>query len=242
MENTFNRSAWAREEFARHYLENADIYVIERRRMIGMMTSLFTHFFDGKGDIHVLDLGCGDGVLTEELMKKSDSLVFTLVDRSEYMLQKAKERLKAHERVCFINAGFQELLEDKVLLRTFDFCVSSLAIHHLEREGKAALFKYIAGHLKSGGHFVNIDVVAPPSEELEGWYFNLWREWMQFMMNHLNVWGELPDDIIKRYKDPSSANKPDTLEFQLEALKEAGLKDVDCYYKNGLFAVFGGKK
>ncbi len=241
MENIF-QSAWAKEEFAKHYLENADIYVIERRSMIRMMASLFTHYFHGRRDVDVLDLGCGDGVLTEELATKSDSAVFTLVDSSEYMLQKAKERLKVYEGTCFINASFQELLEDRVPLGTFDFCVSSLAIHHLERVEKAALFKYIAGHLKSGGRFVNIDVVAPPSEELEGWYFNLWREWMQFMMNHLNLWGELPDDVVKRYKDPSSTNKPDTLEFQLEALRKAGMKDVDCYYKNGMFAVFGGKK
>jgi tRNA (cmo5U34)-methyltransferase len=36
-------------------------------------------------------------------------------------------------------------------------------------------------------------------------------------------------------------NKPDTLEDQLEALSETGFRDVDCYYKNGIFAVFGGK-
>jgi len=37
-------------------------------------------------------------------------------------------------------------------------------------------------------------------------------------------------------------NKPDTLANQLRALKSAGFVDVDCYFKNGIFVVFGGAK
>jgi hypothetical protein len=36
-------------------------------------------------------------------------------------------------------------------------------------------------------------------------------------------------------------NKPDTLSNQLKSLEEAGFLDVDCYFKNGIFVVFGGK-
>jgi tRNA (cmo5U34)-methyltransferase len=32
------------------------------------------------------------------------------------------------------------------------------------------------------------------------------------------------------------------LNTQLEALQSVGFKDVDCYYKYGIFAIFGGKK
>ena len=53
---------------------------------------------------------------------------------------------------------------------------------------------------------------------------------------------EPAEEIIKRYKDPASTNRPDTLEDQLSALIDAGFSDVDCYYKNGIFAVFGGRK
>ena len=240
--NTFNQSAWAQKDFSENYLEKADIYILERRKMIGIMSSLFSYFFNNKTDIRVLDLGCGDGVLTGELLTKDSSIIATLVDGSQSMLQKAQERFKAHSKLNFVNASFQDILADKTSLGLYDFCISSLAIHHLELEEKAALFRYITRHLNNGGRFVNIDVVLPPSEELEGWYFAIWKEWMHYMLDKLNMKDELPEDIIKRYKDPSSMNKPDTLEVQLDALKEAGLKDVDCYYKNGIFAVFGGKK
>jgi tRNA (cmo5U34)-methyltransferase len=84
--------------------------------------------------------------------------------------------------------------------------------------------------------------VLPPSDELEGWYFDIWKDWVRQMMNQHNIKDETPEDLIKRYKDPSSANKPDTLRNQLAALDEAGFIDVDCYFKNGIFTVFGGKK
>jgi len=240
--DTFHQSAWADEEFSKNYLEKADIYIPERRKMIGTMSSLFDYFYHDKRGSYVLDLGCGDGVLTEALLAKQDSLIATLVDGSRTMLQKARERLKSHPQLSFVQASFQDILTGRASLENYDFCVSSMAIHHLDMKEKAALFKYIAGHLKSNGRFVNIDVVLPASEELEEWYFSHWREWMQKMFGQINVKDEVPEDIIRRYKDPASMNRPDTLADQLEALKDAGLSEVDCYYKNGIFTVFGGKK
>jgi tRNA (cmo5U34)-methyltransferase len=37
-------------------------------------------------------------------------------------------------------------------------------------------------------------------------------------------------------------NQPSGLFEQLDALRECGYGDVDCYYKYGIFAVFGGIK
>lgn len=240
--DTFYRSAWADEEFSDNYLEKADIYIPDRRKMIGTMTSLFDYFYHDKKGVSVLDLGCGDGILTEALLSKQSSLIATLVDASHAMLQKARERLKAHPQLSFVQASFQDILSGRVSLENYDFCVSSMAIHHLDMKDKAALFKYIAGHVKTAGRFVNIDVVLPPSEEIEGWYFSRWSEWMKMMFDLANIKDEVPEDIIRRYKDPESMNRPDTLEYQLGSLKDAGFSEVECYYKNGIFTVFGGKK
>jgi len=239
--DTFNQSAWAQEKFLKDFLEKADIYIQERRKMIRSVSSLFSFYFKEKSNIHTLDLGCGDGILTEELISKNGTIIASLVDGSLTMLQKARERLTSYSGMHFIHASFQELLTGTIHLDHFDLCVSSFAIHHLEKREKKNLFRYIYGHLNAGGHFVNIDVVLSPSEGLEEWYFSIWREWMQHMQDQLNVKDELPENIIKRYKDPLSMNKPDTLEDQLEALRETGFRDVDCYYKNGIFSVFGGK-
>jgi SAM-dependent methyltransferase len=146
----FGESAWANDEFAKNYLDKADIYIVERKKMFWFISSFFSHFFNREKDIYLLDLGCGDGILTEELLKINSAIAATLIDGNEGMLEKAKGRLQIKDNI--------------------------------------------------------------------------------------------PEDIIKRYKDPLSTNKPDTLGNQLKALEKAGFKDVDCYYKNGIFTVFGGKK
>jgi tRNA (cmo5U34)-methyltransferase len=237
----FSKSAWADIGFAQNYLDKADIYIVERRKMFWFASSFLAHFFDRAKPIKLLELGCGDGVLTEELLKVNKAISATLVDGNEGMLQKARERLKNFDNLEFIKATFQDILHNAVELDKYDFCVSSMAIHHLNLREKASLFQCIASRLSPGGHFIDIDVVLPPSKELESWYFEIWMSWMNQMMKLRNVTDEVPEDQIRRYKDSASMNQPDTLASQLTALEKAGFVDVDCYLKNGVFVVFGGK-
>jgi tRNA (cmo5U34)-methyltransferase len=86
----FNESQWAKAEFAREYRDSADVYVVERRRLIDILKSFYGHFIGTKPDSKVLDLGCGDGIVTYELLKIDNSIKATLIDGSEDMLNKEK--------------------------------------------------------------------------------------------------------------------------------------------------------
>ncbi len=238
---SFEESSWSREDFSRNYLDKADIYIAERRRMFGLAVSYMVHFHGNSDGLSVVDLGCGDGALAHELLRVNPKLSFTLVDASQDMLLRADERLGVYTNVHFVKASFAGLLDGTVDLGEFDLCVSAQAIHHLSFEEKADLFKYIFKHLSDRGSFLNIDVVRPPSEEIEAWYFDIWRGWMRMKMAEAGL-DEDPERVISQFKDPASMNRPDTLEAQLDALRDAGFRDVDCYYKNGIFAVFGGRK
>lgn len=237
----FDKSNWAEPEFSKGYRDNADVFIVERRRMLAILQSFYVHFVKDRAPKTMLDLGCGDGIVTAAIADADPSVAATLVDGSPDMLKKAEERLRGLPNARFVRASFEEILREDKISGAFDFIASSLAIHHLALDEKKALFRYAYGHLKPGGHFVNIDVVLAPSEDLEQWYLSLWRDWIAGQARASGLDGGQFESVIDGYKG-NKDNKPDTLDSQLEALRSAGFKDVDCYYRYGIFTVFGGRR
>jgi len=237
----FDKTNWAKPDFVQQYRDNADIYIIERRRMFEIMKSFYRYFISNKEGADILDLGCGDGIITHELLSLDRSIKATLIDGSDNMLQKARERLKYFPNINFMKISFQEILQYGLLNSTYDFIVSSQAIHHLSRDEKSKFYEMIYSHLTPGGFFMNIDVTMGPDDSLEKWYMKLWQEWMDIEKTYLCIEGDPFNDVISRYKE-AEENRPDTLENQLSMLKDIGFRNVDCYYKYGIFAVFGGMK
>jgi tRNA (cmo5U34)-methyltransferase len=237
----FNKSQWAKSEFTQEYRDSADIIIVERGRLFSILQSFYMNFIANKTNSRVLDLGCGDGIAIYELLKVDGSLKATLIGGSEDMLIQAKDRLREYQDLQFIRASFQEILDGTVILDNYDFIVSSMATHHLTMKEKTALFKTVHSHLHVGGYFLNTDVILAPSDTIEHWYLQLWKQWIDEKKSILEVEGCDYDDVIRRYKD-NTDNKPDLLSSQLGTLKAIGFKDVDCFYKYGIFSMYGGKK
>jgi tRNA (cmo5U34)-methyltransferase len=238
----FESSEWKNKGAAMEFIENADMYILERKTLFKIMKSLYNHFLSnniGK-PTKVLELGCGDGKITQELLKVDKNLEGTLIDGSAEMIKNAKKRLESHHNLNFIQTTFQELVKSNLSSENFDFVVSSLAIHHLQSVQKESLFKFIYDNLNSGGFFLNIDVMRAPSDDLEKWYLKLWEEWIienELKKESNESFQHVPD----QYKN-NPDNHPDTLENQLKSLESIGFKNVDCYYKYGIFSIYGGQK
>jgi tRNA (cmo5U34)-methyltransferase len=235
----FIDSRWSDAAFSQGYRESADDYIPERWKLVEMIQFLYRHFMNGRNGNSVLDLGCGDGLFVQQLLRIDPDIEATLVDASVDMLAAARHRLSGHERANFVQASFQDILFDDLLGRSFDFILSSLAIHHLDREQKEALFGYAFSRLKPGGMFVNVDVVRAPTATLEDMYLALWKEWIICNCDP-SKGAELPRVPQKYRENPD--NKPDSLITQLQALERIGFFNVDCYYKLGIFTIFGGTK
>ncbi|MEO5361510.1 MAG: class I SAM-dependent methyltransferase [Nitrospirota bacterium] len=235
----FDKSKWADTDFSRDYLDKAEIYIIERTRMFTIVKSFYQHFITLDRPVNLLELGSGDGALTHELLKTGRHAKAVLVDGSQDMLNKAGARLRDYD-TQLIHCSFEEMIRSERLPSGFDMVISSLAIHHLTTEEKATLFNRIYQILGDGGYFVNIDVIIAPFDSIEQWYMEIWKDWMHTKQSSLGI-KEPVEKIVQRYKDIEE-NKPDTLECQLGMLKNSGFKETDCYYKYGIFTIFGGKK
>ncbi len=236
----FDGTRWSDPEFVQEYLDNAEAYVPFRRTMLDFLRSFYLYFVSGDKPAKVLDLGCGDGILADVILAADDQAELTLVDGAVHMLEKARERFEGSDRVEYLNSSFQDLMETDPLPSDYSLAMSSLAIHHLEPDQKVALYGYVYRCLAPGGYFINIDAVLGSAPAIEDWYMELWREWIEGRKKAGKTNQDF-SDIIRRYKE-NEDNRPDTLEFQLKSLKRAGFAEVDCYYKYGAFAIFGGVK
>ncbi|MBF0472340.1 MAG: class I SAM-dependent methyltransferase [Nitrospirae bacterium] len=231
-------NTWTDEEFVGNYLTGADIFQVDRPNMINIMKSFYIHFMFNKSNKKILDLGCGDGIMTHEILKIDPEISTTLVDGSDDMLKHAKLRLAEYERLTYIKSILQQLPDNKELKGGFDFIFSSMVIHHLNMKEKTDIFKFIYNNLKPGGYFINLDVVLCPNAALEKWALELWRQRIKAHQQKVSAnkdYTNIPD----KYKKLEE-NIPDTLDDQLNAMREIGFKPVDCLYKYGIFTVFVG--
>jgi tRNA (cmo5U34)-methyltransferase len=235
----FEKTRWADSDFSRNYRNKADIYLPFRRRFVEVTKSLYLFFFNIRTDIRVLDLGCGDGFFAEELLNCFLPETVTLSDGSADMLHAARKRLKNWSNIEYIQSSFQDIIDSDLLTGNFDFIYSSFAIHHLNLSDKKRLYSKIYERLNTEGCFVHNDVIAAGSHRVEKWYLDLWREWIDQFPDKDASAGM--DVIPDKYKE-SPDDFPDSLETHLDILRETGFTDVDCFFKYGIFALFGGFK
>ena len=123
-----------------------------------------------RGVASILDLGVGSGETARRVLDAHRSASLQGLDLSPEMLAAARSSLPA-ERARLSEGR----LEDELPEGPFDLVVSALAVHHLEAEAKADLFRRVSGIMTPGGRFVLADVVVPddPSDariELEQGY------------------------------------------------------------------------
>lgn len=125
----------------------------------------------GKGNYKMIELGCGEGDLTQYLFKTVPDLKLEILDISPEMLALAEGKLKGYEgTVEYIQADAHDYLmsagENK-----YDVIVSAWTIHNFPWDDKKKMFKQIFSSLKPGGVMFLMDkIYADNSIEAQDMY------------------------------------------------------------------------
>ncbi|MEV4480785.1 class I SAM-dependent methyltransferase [Micromonospora coxensis] len=179
----------------------------------------------------VLDLGAGTGLLSLLLTATVPGVRVTLLDGAPRMLAVAADGLAARGVPHATVVGD---LTDPLPAGHYDAVVSALAVHHLDDDAKRTLYRRVAQALTPGGVFVNAEQVAGPTPELDRRYDEVW-------VAQATALGSDAAEIAAA-RERMRHDRPAPVGEQCRWLVEAGLVEVDCFFKAWRFAVFGGRR
>ena len=147
----------------------------------------------------ILDLGAGTGLELIHLFELFPEAEVTVIDITENMLHKLKQRSFA-SRVTTICGDFFEVPFGE----NYDAVISTSALHHFKKEEKMKLYKKIFECLRNNGEFINCDYIAL-TQEIED---------------------EQLYELEHNMDDDKHIDIPLTVENELEILKTVGFEDV----------------
>jgi tRNA (cmo5U34)-methyltransferase len=231
---------WTSDAYVEEWVGRQQAEDPTRAERFQLLCDLFP--FPNDAQVTILDVGAGYGPVSKFILDHYPNATCIAQDGSEPMLNRARnimagygERFKTHESDLFDTNWLPKLLAP------FDAAVSSSCLHNL-RDFKriSEIYGDIRDSLKPGGIFLNLDLINAPTSELERRYFMVTaarrkregasREDIEAMIRRA---GQSPGRM------PAGAF-PASLDQHLAALKSAGFRDVDCFWKELRRALVGG--
>lgn len=186
--------------------------------------------FGPKDRFSFLDLGAGTGLVSALIRERFPGAEAHLMDISEKMLAKARERFAGEEGIHFYASDYA----CEALPGPFPLVVSAMSIHHLSDSGKQQLVQRIFDGLTPGGCFIHAELALGATPATEAFYQGEWRR-------HLAS-TDIGKEELEAIYERMACDRPATLDNQMAWMRAAGFTDVDCFFKRNNFTVYAGKK
>jgi SAM-dependent methyltransferase len=134
-----------------------DFYRPDREHALGAMSDAIASALPADHP-RVLDLACGCGAVTARILDAMPSAQVIGIDRDPVLLRIAREIWAGDPRVAFEQAELRDSAwADRHRVGRFDAVVTAASLHWFEPDDLSSLYRVIAGSLRPGGLFANLD-------------------------------------------------------------------------------------
>jgi len=181
---------------------------------------------------NILDIGCGAGNYSIKTIMKTNSHVnVDLVDLSQNMLDRAKQRVQEYTdgEVNIFKGDFRSVDLEK---GKYDVIIATMVLHHLrDDEDWEKTFGKLFGLLKVGGSIWILDMVEQNSPEIQKFIYN--GRYGDFLTQ---LKDKTYQEHVFAYIEKEDSPRP--LVYQLNLLEKVGFTKVDVLHKHLCFASF----
>lgn len=226
-----SNEGWKSIEAVKYFMKIADVLIPGRTEIlstIGKLTGSIEY-----ENLFVLDLGCGYGDLTAEILKHKSNAKIVMLDYSNEMIKICKMRFSGNDNIEIFEADLNNGLPDIIENYKFNIVVSSFSLHHIEFKNRVILYKSIYEHLVNEGIFANGDMFIGESSKINDWEFDKWIEWMRIQIKEKLGKEATFEQVKERQLDSFKrlGDKPESIWNMRNDIITSGFKNFDCLCK-----------
>lgn len=182
----------------------------------------------------ILDIGCGAGNYTLKLLQELPGLNAALIDLSQPMLERARQRVQAATTGA-VTAAQADIRQFSPGESRFDIIFAAAVFHHLRNDDEwKSVFAKCHAALKPGGSLWISDLIEHSTPAVQAL---MWKRYGDYLAQVKDVQYR---DYVFAYIEEEDSPRP--LLFQLDLLRAVGFRSVEILHKNSSFAAFGAIK
>ena len=169
---------------------------------------------------NVVDIGCSTGLASEPFINKFTNNKYNLLDVSPAMLKKCLDKFRGNDSVT---VKFQDVT------RGFDYkntslILSILSIQFTPIEYRQQIIKDIYNSLNNGGAFIFVEKVLGNGFDIDNAFV---QEYYRLKIN--NDYTRV--QINAKKKSLEGVLVPLTADWNVDLLRNAGFKKIDCFWR-----------